>query len=139
MCVSSLRLHLGLALVASASFASAQNYEQQYGPPIDVTLNDLTFNPENYDERVVRTKGRLDMLGSVGGRAYAISEGVGSTILISPMRELQGPFEAGLSALQVAHPAVGDAQIDVGHRHVGGGLGDLHEQGDAVLVLLLLE
>jgi len=86
-------LQLALVWVATASLASAQSYEQQYGPPIDVTLNDLTFNPENYDERVVRTKGRLDMLSSVGGRTYAISEGVGATVLISPMRELQGAFE----------------------------------------------
>ena len=86
-------LPLSLALIASASLASAQNYEQQYGQAIDVTLNDLTFNPENYDERVVRTKGRLDMLSAVGGRVYAISQGVGATVLISPMRELQGPFE----------------------------------------------
>ena len=93
MRVSSLQLALALALVATASLAAAQSYEQQYGPPIDVTLDDLTFNPEIYDERVVRTKGRLDMLRSVGGRAYAISQGVGATVLISPMRELQGRFE----------------------------------------------
>ncbi len=88
-----LRILVGLSWVSVCSLASAQNYEQRYGRPIDVTLGDLTFNPESYDERAVRTKGRLDMLGSGDGRTYGISESGGPSVIVYPMRELQGVFE----------------------------------------------
>src|SRR5262245_2993756 len=43
------------------------DYEQRYGPPVEVNLDDLVQESSSYMDRSVRTKGRLDFGTSVAG------------------------------------------------------------------------
>lgn len=54
---------LALSAPAWAQFQfsdSADRYDTMYGRPIDVSLSDIVMNPEQYQERAVRTRGRLE-------------------------------------------------------------------------------
>ena len=59
------------AFLLSGGFALAQgNYEAQFGEPITVDIDDLIQDPAQYNQRSVRTSGRLDLsqvTGGVGG------------------------------------------------------------------------
>ncbi len=67
-------------------------YEMQYGEPIDVTLESLLLMPESYYERAVRVSGRLEMLTAVGDRAWALGH-YGERAIIIPVRAVAGRFE----------------------------------------------
>jgi hypothetical protein len=93
-------------VVVGAGTAAAQmqlgqygvdDYERQYGDPIDVTVESLTFMPESYYERAVRVSGKLDAIagypGARGGdRAWYLGE-LGARVLIMPVREVAMRFE----------------------------------------------
>lgn len=70
------------------------DYEQRYGPPVEVNLDDLVQESSSYMDRSVRTKGRLDFGTSVAGagRVYTL-RGSFSTLTISPVQEIAGPWD----------------------------------------------
>ncbi|MCG6928061.1 MAG: Ig-like domain-containing protein [Acidobacteria bacterium] len=67
-------------------------YEMQYGEPIDVALESLLLMPESYYERAVRVSGTLGMLTSVGQRAWALGD-PGGRAVIFPVRVVAARFE----------------------------------------------
>ena len=67
-------------------------YEMQYGEPIDVTLESLVMMPESYYERAVRVSGKLEMLTAVGDRAWALGD-FGTRAIIIPVRVVAVRFE----------------------------------------------
>jgi len=96
-----MRARRTIATLLAASFlpafpALAQQsyspYEMQYGDVIDVQLDTLIQLPESYVGRAVRTSGRLDMLGTTGGRIWALAT-LGSRAILFPVREAQNAFE----------------------------------------------
>jgi hypothetical protein len=82
-----------LTAVASAGPASAQwetsRYEQMYGKPVDVSLDTLLMMPESYEDRAVRTSGRLEMRGTT---SWALSR-IASSVPIRPVQEVAHRFE----------------------------------------------
>lgn len=86
------RLAAFLALVLAPAAAHAQlDREAQYGKPIDVGLSDLALNPEQYLQRAVRTKGRLQT--SFESRdAYTLTE-MGAEALIVPVSDVRTVFD----------------------------------------------
>ena len=48
------------------------DYEMQYGEPVDVTIESLSFMPESYYEKAVRVSGKLDALASTHGSALRL-------------------------------------------------------------------
>lgn len=85
------------------AFGGSSRYESLYGPAVDVSLWDLAQNPESYDERVVRTKGRFDVdfgSGRSGERAYVLREAAGSAAVIAvPVRELRAAMDTEINRL----------------------------------------
>ena len=82
-----------LALLALApTVARAQiDREAQYGKPVDVSLYDLALNPEQYMQRAVRTKGRLQT--SFEQRdAYTLTD-TGAEGLIIPASDVRTFFD----------------------------------------------
>jgi len=84
------RILLGLGLVALAAASPAQvasmnpDYlESLHGPVVDVSLTDLAFNPEAYDSRAVRVKGRVNIQG-ITGESFELEDG-GAKILVFPL------------------------------------------------------
>src|SRR5688572_7762418 len=57
---------LAAALWSILPPAASAQYEQRFGEPVDVRLDDLIQNPEQYAQRAVRTKGRLDISNEPG-------------------------------------------------------------------------
>ena len=86
------RLAALLALVLAPVAARAQyDREAQYGKPVDVSLSDLALNPEQYLQRAVRTKGRLQT--SFESRdAYTLTE-MGAEGLIIPVPDVRTVFD----------------------------------------------
>jgi hypothetical protein len=84
-------LGLGLAAPSTAQFGS-NTYERQYGRPVDVELDSLIQMPESYENRAVRTRGRLDMLPGLNQRNWALGE-LGGHVLIVPVPDLRNHFE----------------------------------------------
>jgi hypothetical protein len=88
------RLLAIIGLLALPSGARAQQQydpeylENLYGPVRDVSLEDLVFNPENYNERAIRVKGRLGMQ-NMSGTTWELGE-AGARILIMPIRQGMG-------------------------------------------------
>jgi hypothetical protein len=85
------RLLLILSLLAFAPSARAQisqfdpqYLENLYGPVVDVSLHDLAFNPESYNGRAVRVKGRIGIQG-ISGTSFELGE-AGSRVTIVPIR-----------------------------------------------------
>jgi len=68
------------------------DYEMQYGEPIDVTIESLLMMPESYYERAVRVSGKLDMLAGVGKRAWALGD-FGARVVIIPVQVVAARFE----------------------------------------------
>jgi hypothetical protein len=90
-------------VVGDDPFEGSSRYESIYGPPVDVSLWDLAQNPESYDERVVRTKGRIDIdfgTGRSGERSYVLREAAGSAAVIAaPVQELRAWMETEVNRL----------------------------------------
>lgn len=85
------RLLLVLSLLAFSPSVQAQisqfdpeYLETLYGPVVDVSLDNLAFNPESYNGRAVRVKGRIGMLG-IGGDSFELGE-AGARVTIVPIR-----------------------------------------------------
>ncbi len=84
-------LVLGLAAPSAAQFGSNQ-YERQFGQPVDVEIETLVQMPESYEGRSVRTRGRLDMLSGISSRNWALGE-LGAHVSIVPVPDLAVHFE----------------------------------------------
>jgi hypothetical protein len=96
---------LALALLAAPAAALAQvyagpaydSYEQQYGPPVAVSLEDLINNPGQYYNRSIKTKGRLDFASNttsgVGTNRYSLRDGFGKAVRLVPMPNVSAEFE----------------------------------------------
>ena len=86
------RLAALLALVLAPAAAHAQlDREAQYGRPVDVSLYDLALNPEQYLQRAVRTKGRLQTSFETRD-AYTLTE-QGAEGLIIPVPDVRTVFD----------------------------------------------
>jgi hypothetical protein len=91
-----------LAVLLLAGPAAAQyegqalgRYEAMFGTPVDVTIDDLVQNPSAYDERAVRTRGRLDLSMDSPGRSYVIrSTFLNMGVRVVPMNEVAGNWES---------------------------------------------
>jgi len=83
-----------LGLLAFSSVAGAQSQydpaylENLYGPVRDVSLDDLTFNPETYSGHAIRVKGRLGMQDPTG-ISFELGE-AGARVTIVPIRQGMG-------------------------------------------------
>jgi hypothetical protein len=77
---------LGCAATARAQEGTSQ-YEQIYGKPTDVTIEDLVRNPMNYERQAVHTKGRLG-IGNGMGRNYVLSDNFGSTVRVVAVNDV---------------------------------------------------
>ena len=89
-------LVLATFLLPAASALAQGNYEARYGAPVDVSLNDLIQNPDQYRGRSVRTSGRLDLSSAttgVGGSRYAMRDGFGHSVRLIPVGEVASEFE----------------------------------------------
>jgi Bacterial Ig-like domain len=82
---------LAVALVPTSQ---AQSRYDIYGDPVDVTVQSLTDNPESYDGRAVRVKGRFDLGTNLGARTYFLQDSIVARVAIVPVRELAGSFES---------------------------------------------
>lgn len=85
-----IRLLLVLGLLAFSPLAYAQisqfdpeYLENLYGPVVDVSLEALAFNPESYNGKAVRVKGRIGIVGISGG-SFELGE-AGSRATIVPI------------------------------------------------------
>src|SRR5262245_24254817 len=71
--------------LAQGSYGTGSNqYEQRYGPPVDVSLDDLVRTPEAYEDRAVRTKGRLELLMASTQRQFMLRGTFGETVVVTP-------------------------------------------------------
>jgi hypothetical protein len=83
--------------LAGSAFAQGigmSRYETMYGSPVDVSLDDLVQNSAPYENRAVRTKGRLDIEGTGRDRVYALRAAFGGVVVITPVPEIAGLFES---------------------------------------------
>jgi len=86
-----LALGLGFAAPSAAQFGSNQ-YERQYGQPVDVEIESLVQMPESYEGKAVRVRGRLTMLAGISDRNWALGE-LGAYLSIVPVRDVVAPFD----------------------------------------------
>ncbi len=96
------RLLIALALAALAAPASAQfdfggssvgdRYDAMYGKPVDVSLADLVLNPEMYESKAVRTRGRLER--SFDQRDVYILRDINAGVMIIPAQGLGANFDS---------------------------------------------
>jgi hypothetical protein len=88
------RLALVLAAVAAAAPAAAQmnQYEMQFGEPVDVSLSDLLNSPDSYIDRAVRTHGQLEM-GMDLRTSYRLRDTFGGYLVIQPINDIAYHFE----------------------------------------------
>ena len=92
-------LLIAIALLALAAPLRAQmdssevmdRYDAMYGKPIDVSLQDLVLNPEQYDSRAVRTKGRLER-SFENNDTYTLRD-LNASAIIAPMQGLKANFD----------------------------------------------
>src|SRR5437868_11770815 len=86
-----------LALTALASPGLAQNttgdYEARYGKPVDVALSDIAQGGTEYENRAVRTSGRLDFPADLRSHSWVLRDTFGAAVVIAPLNETAGPFE----------------------------------------------
>ncbi|MCM2254450.1 MAG: Ig-like domain-containing protein [Vicinamibacteria bacterium] len=77
--------------VAAPAVAQMDDYEARFGPPVDVALDDLVGSGASYQDRAVRTKGRLEMvdLGSYAFRTLMY----GQLIRLIPVQEVSFEWE----------------------------------------------
>ena len=73
------------------------SYEQQYGEPVQVRLEELIRNPDQYRNRAVRTNGRLDFAANVStgvnNARYALRDGFGNSARVAPVGNMAAEFE----------------------------------------------
>jgi len=69
------------------------DYQSRYGDPVEVSIDDLVQDAASYQDRAVRTHGRLDLVSSLGGRAYALRSTFGQQLRLVPVPEIAGAFE----------------------------------------------
>jgi len=85
-------LLIALCLSLFVPNAPAQ-YEEQFGPVADVSIDDITRFPEAYVDKAVRTKGRLEMLPQTNGIAYTLRGTFGGRLYVIPMTFAAGQWE----------------------------------------------
>jgi hypothetical protein len=74
-------------------------YEMRYGDPVEVSISDLISTPTAYNERAVRTRGRLEMDANGSFRTYMLRNNFGDKVRIGPVSEVRSNFES--EALQM--------------------------------------
>jgi hypothetical protein len=114
--LAALCLAAGLA-GAPATAQGVDNYEQMFGPVVDVAIDDLVHDPSVYDGRGVRTRGRLEVEGGRGSFAYALRGGFGSVVRLAPFPEVASAFE-----LEAGFRWMGKEMQVTGVFHSGGGV-----------------
>src|SRR5262249_752645 len=62
-------------------------------PPVDPPISDLAQQPDSYDQRAVRTKGRFDLALEYGRDRYLLQDNMGAKVLVMPVREFQVEFD----------------------------------------------
>jgi hypothetical protein len=70
---------------------STDRYDAQYGKPVDVSLSDLVLNPEQYEQRAVRTHGRLER--SFDRRDVFILRDINASVFIIPAQGVGVHFD----------------------------------------------
>ena len=88
-------LSLAVSGPAFAQFGGGgvSRYETMYGDPVDVSIEDLTRNPEQYMGKAVRTKARLEIPMGVRG-VYMLAEFAAAKVPIVPVQEIASEFES---------------------------------------------
>jgi hypothetical protein len=87
---------LGLAALAAPAAAqwdfadSNERYDALYGRPVDVSLSDIVMNPEQYESRAVRTRGRFERSFDQTD-SYILSD-MNAVARIVPVQGLAGHF-----------------------------------------------
>jgi hypothetical protein len=93
--------HAAILLALTAATVTGQivqtgeisRYEMQFGKPVDVTLSDLVQNPESYEGRAVKTRGKLDMGVSLR-RSYILRDDFGSGATLVAVPEVDDTFNS---------------------------------------------
>ncbi len=81
------------ALAGGAQLAAAQNqYETQYGPTVEVSVDDLLMMPEQYVGRNVKTRGQLDMYPGSTTETYQLRGTFGGAVILLPIAEMGVDF-----------------------------------------------
>jgi hypothetical protein len=100
-CLAGMAFLSALVLAAPAraqieAGAGAGRYESMFGAPVDVSLDDLIQNPTSYEDRAVRTKGRLELNMTQGSRRTYMLRGtfMNGALLLAPMPEVAGNWES---------------------------------------------
>jgi Big-like domain-containing protein len=70
----------------------ASRYDALYGKPVDVSIDDLVQESAEYENRAVRTHGRLDMLFDGTQKGYGL-KGLMYEIRVAPVTEVQTEWE----------------------------------------------
>jgi hypothetical protein len=83
---------LGASIPAAAQY---NDYASRYGPPIDVTVDDLLQMPEQYADRAIHTRGELEMLPTGTTVTYAFRGTFGRYLYIYPVPEVSYEFDQG--------------------------------------------
>ena len=83
----------GTAFAQQSQGTGTSRYEQMYGPPADVSIEDLVHNPDAYDQRPVRTTGRLDVDSIGRSRAYVLRGGFSDEVQVAPVPDVASQFE----------------------------------------------
>jgi Bacterial Ig-like domain len=85
-----------LAVFCCAGLAWAQTYSQyemRYGEPVEVSISDLASTPSAYENRAVRTHGRLEIDPAGGFRNYTLRGGFGDRVRVAPVPDVASAFE----------------------------------------------
>jgi Bacterial Ig-like domain len=85
-------LRLALVLVAATATAQTNQYEMQFGEPIEVALSDLLSSPDSYLDRAVRTHGQLEM-GMDLRQSYRLRDHFGGYLIVAPINDIAYMFE----------------------------------------------
>ena len=68
-------------------------YQAMYGDPAEVALEDLVMESSSYQDRAVRTRGRLDFSNAQAGRSYSLGSTFGQRVDLVPVPEIGGAFD----------------------------------------------
>jgi hypothetical protein len=89
---SIVRTVLAGGLLAAGPAWAQVNYEDQYGRPVDVSVTDLAQNPDQYINRSVRVRGRLEMNSGFSGPT-TLRDSFSAAVLVLPAPGIQGEWE----------------------------------------------
>jgi hypothetical protein len=78
---------------AQVGFGTADRYTALYGEPVDVTIDDLVQGGQSYQNRAIRTRGVLEVVGTAGGRLYSLRGSYSARVLVIPVDEISFEFE----------------------------------------------